>query len=150
MFSSELTIGRRFAVVLQPGDDVLPSIVEACRENGIEQGYIPVFLGAFRSVRLIGTSAPIEDDDAPLPDAVHVANVEGTGSGTIAFDPAGPIPHVHVAVGVKNYSASAYAGHLLSATVQYVTEIVIEEVLSPRFVKRPDPEARGLANLAFE
>lgn len=151
MFSSELVTGRRFAVVLQPGDDVMASLAAVCAEHGIEQGYLPVFLGAFTRVSLIGTCSPINDHDAPLPDSVHLEGVEGTGSGTIAFDPATAtvLSHVHVAVGVKAYSAHGYAGHLLAATVHYVTEIVIEEVLSPRFIRQPDAAAHGLANLAF-
>jgi len=151
MISAELTTGRRFAVVLQPGDDVLASIAAVCAEHGIEQGYLPVFLGAFTRVSIIGTCSPVDDHDAPLPDSVHLEGVEGTGSGTVAFDPAtgGVHVHVHVAVGVKAYSANGYAGHLLSATVHYVTEIVVEEVLSPRFIRSPDASAHGLANLAF-
>jgi predicted DNA-binding protein with PD1-like motif len=152
MISAEITTGRRFAVVLQPGDDVLASIAAICAEHRIEQGYLPVFLGAFTRVSLIGTCSVIDDHDAPLPDSVHLEGVEGTGSGTIAFDPAtGAVtPHVHVAVGVKAYSANGYAGHLLQATVHYVTELVIEEVLSPRFIRKPDAAAHGLANLSFD
>jgi len=151
MISAELTTGRRFAVVLQPGDDVFASLAAVCAEHGIEQGYLPVFLGAFTRAALIGTCSPIDDHDAPLPDAVHLEGVEGTGSGTIAFDPAtgGVLVHVHAALGVKAYAANGYAGHLLSATVHYVTEIVVEEVTSPRFIRTPDAAAHGLANLAF-
>ena len=151
MISTEIETGRHFAVVLQPGDDVLGSLAAVCAEHGIRQGYLPVFLGAFTRVSLIGTCSPIADHGAPLPDSVHLEGVEGTGSGTIAFDPStgGVLAHVHVAVGVKAYAANGYAGHLLAATVHYVTEIVIEEVLSPRLTRVPDAAAHGLANLAF-
>jgi predicted DNA-binding protein with PD1-like motif len=151
LITTEITTGRRFLLVLQPGDDVLGSLAAACAERGIEQAYLPVFLGAFTRVSLIGTCSPIADHDAPLPDSVHLEGVEGTGSGTIAWDRAtGSVtPHVHVAVGVKAYSANGYAGHLLSATVHYVVEIVLEEVLAPRLTRVPDPAASGLANLSF-
>jgi predicted DNA-binding protein with PD1-like motif len=151
VISTEITTGRRFALVLQPGDDVLGSLAAACSEHGIEQAYLPVFFGAFTRVALIGTCSPIADHDAPLPDSVHLEGVEGTGSGTIAWDSAtGTVtPHVHVAVGVKAYSANGYAGHLLSATVHYVVEIVLEEVLTPRLSRVPDASARGIPNLAF-
>lgn len=151
MFSAELTAGRRFALVLQPGDDVTESLTRFCRENGVEQGYLPVFLGAFSTLSLIGTCEPVDDEFEPMPKSVHLTNVEGIGSGTIAWDGDGArvLPHLHVAVGLKSYSATAYAGHLLAATVQYVTEIVVEEVVSPRFSRVPDPAARGIANLRF-
>jgi predicted DNA-binding protein with PD1-like motif len=149
VFSTEISVARQFAVVLQPGDDVLGCIAAVCAEQAIEQGYFPVFLGAFSRVSLIGTCGPVEDPDAPLREAVHLGNVEGTGSGTIAGGPSGVLAHVHVAVGLKSYSATGYAGHLLQATVQYVTEIVIVEVVSPRFERIPDPAAHNIANLAF-
>jgi predicted DNA-binding protein with PD1-like motif len=151
MFSTELVGGRRFAVVLQPGDDILGALAEACAAHGIQQGYLPVFLGAFTEVSLIGTCQPIEDEDAPLKDSVRVTNVEGTGSGTIAWDADSQSVqiHVHVAIGMKARSAEGYAGHLLGGTVHYVTEIVVEEVLAPRFLRRPDPAAHDIANLVF-
>ncbi len=151
MYSAELTTGRRFALVLQPGDDVTESLTRFCRENGVQQGYLAVFLGAFSTVSLIGTCEPVDDEFEPMPQSVHLTNVEGIGSGTIAWSAADELtlPHLHVAVGLKSYSATAYAGHLLAATVQYVTEIVVEEVISPRFRRVPDPAARGIPALSF-
>jgi predicted DNA-binding protein with PD1-like motif len=151
VISSEITAGRRFAVVLQPGDDVMGGILDACAEHGITQGYIPVFIGAFTDVSLIGTCAAILDHDAPLPDSSHLTGVEGAGSGTIAFnaETGATSIHLHVAVGVKAYAANGYAGHLIAATVHYVTEVIIEEVTAPRFERRADAAAHGLANLAF-
>lgn len=152
MISSELTPGRRIGVVLQPGDDVIPSIVAACGQHGIRQGYIPVFLGAFRSVRLIASDSPIADPEPPLPASVEVAYTEGTGSGSIVWNEATDAPHVHlhVAVGAKDAAGAAVAGHLLAATTHYVVELVIEEVLAPRFLRVADEAAHGLENLRFE
>jgi predicted DNA-binding protein with PD1-like motif len=150
MFSSEIATGRTVLVVLQPGDDILSSIVEACTAHGIAQGIIPVFLGAFSSVTIIGTHEEILDEDAPLPLSVGYRNTEGTGSGTLVSVDGIVVPHVHVSVGAKGEGAAAYAGHLLSGTVQYVAEIVIVEVLSPVLEKRVDAAARGLANLWFD
>lgn len=152
MFSTEITTGRRFAVVLQPGDDVMDSLGQFCRDNGVEQGYLPVFLGAFSALSIIGTCERVEDEFEPMPKAVDLSNVEGIGSGTIAWDADAErvLPHLHVAVGLKSYSATAYAGHLLSATVQYVTEVIVEEVTAPRFSRVPDPAARGIPNLSFQ
>jgi predicted DNA-binding protein with PD1-like motif len=152
MFSTELVGGRRIAVVLQPGDDILGALGEACAAHGIEQGYLPVFLGAFTEVSLIGTCLPVEDEDVPLKDSVLLTNVEGTGSGTIAWDAAATSVqiHLHVAIGMKSRAAAGYAGHLLGGTVHYVTEVVVEEVLAPRFARRPDPAAHDIPNLVLE
>ncbi|MET0590834.1 MAG: PPC domain-containing DNA-binding protein [Naasia sp.] len=149
MESRELLIGRRIAIILRPGDDVIPAIVAACLQHGVRQGTISTMLGAFRSVTLIGTHEPIADHDAPLPESVTITGVEGTGSGVIASSPDGPVPHIHVAVGEKADGARAYAGHLLGATAHYVVEIVVDEVLSPSLVRELDDRAHGLPTLAF-
>jgi predicted DNA-binding protein with PD1-like motif len=149
MESRETRLGRRILVLMRPGDDVLGSLVDACREHRIEQGIVTSLLGAFTSVTLIATHEPIADHDAPLGDSITVEGVEGTGAGTLASSAEGPVPHVHVAVGVKADGAVAYSGHLLAATAHYVVEATIDEVLHPPLVRRVDVAARGLATLAF-
>lgn len=149
MFAAELEVGRRFLVVLQPGDEVLDGLRAFCSQHGVDQAYLTTFLGAYTEATLIGTADPIADEDAPLPDSVVVRNSEGIGSGTVVTADGVCTPHVHVALGEKGDSAAAYAGHLLAGTVQYVTEIVVTEIVSPRLTRRSDPAARGLANIAL-
>lgn len=151
MQSAELTRGRRIGVVLHSGDEVLASIAAACIEHNVRQAVIPVFLGAFRSARFIASHGEIADQEIPLADSTEVEYVEGIGSGTISWNEstASHNVHVHVAVGVKDQAAAAYAGHLLSATTHYVAEIVIDEVLSPTMTRVPDAGSYGLNNLHF-
>ncbi len=149
MESRELVLGRRIAVILRPGDDVLPSIVQACRDHDVRQGIVSTFLGAFTSARVIGTRGEIADPDLPLADSVTVHGVEGVGSGTIAATEDGPVPHVHVSLGVKGEGAAAVTGHLVAATAHYIVEIVLDEVLSPALERTADPYAGGLPTLAF-
>jgi predicted DNA-binding protein with PD1-like motif len=149
--SAELTTGRRIGLVLSAGDDVIASIAAACVEHDIHQAVIPVFLGAFRSVRFIASDSPIADQEAPLKDSTEVAYVEGLGSGTITWNAITGTHHVHVhvAVGVKDSAAAGFAGHLLAATTHYVAEIVIDEIVSPEMHRVADPSAYGLENLRF-
>ncbi|MEA9985152.1 MULTISPECIES: PPC domain-containing DNA-binding protein [Subtercola] len=151
MLSAELVCGRRVAVVLQPGDDVIRSIVDACILHRIRQGYIAMFLGAFRSARLIATTNPATDPEPPLGAEVTVAYTEGTGSGSIVWnaDAGEPRVHLHVALGVKDEGGLAYAGHLLGAVTHYTAELVIDEVLAPTMVRVADEQAFGLENLVF-
>lgn len=149
MESRKITAGRRIAVLLRPGDDVIPSIVAACREHRVDQGVIVTLVGAFRTATLIGTTGPIEDAHAPLTESVTVEGVEGIGSGTIAATDDGPLPHIHLTAGVKGQGAAGYTGHLLAATAHYVVEVVIDEVLAPPLVRRVDEAAAGLPTLAF-
>jgi predicted DNA-binding protein with PD1-like motif len=151
MQSSEVTTGRRVAVVLEPGDEVLSCLAAACHAHGIRQGFVPVFSGAFRSVRFIAADTPVTDQEPPLPQEVTVTYSEGIGSGTILWDAeAGrATPHVHLAVGVKNAAAAGFAGHLLGAEAHYTVEVLVEEVVSPALLRVPDPRAWGIPTMRF-
>lgn len=149
-----LVTGRRLVLSLEPGDEVLTSIGEACRRNGFEQAIVVVLSGALRSARLIGTHHPEGDPELPLADAIEVRYVEGTGSGTVsrAVTDSGDevyTVHVHVALGEKGSGARAVAGHLLSATTHYVVEVVLDEVLSPRFGREASLATSGVPALTF-
>lgn len=151
MRAAELTVGRRFAVALDPGDEVLEALTKLCAEHDIRQATIPVFSGAFRSARFIAAHTPVDDQEPPLPQEVTVTYTEGIGSGTVMWDAdAGrAVPHLHVALGVKNTGATGYAGHLLGGEVHYTAEVVIEEVLSPALLRVSDPRAFNIPTLHF-
>ncbi|PRY68813.1 putative DNA-binding protein with PD1-like motif [Glaciihabitans tibetensis] len=151
MLSAELRIGRRIGIVLQPGDDVLQSISDACVAHDIRQGFIPVFVGAFRAARFIASHSPIDDQETPLKEVVDIAYAEGLGSGSVTWDAAAQRHqiHVHLVAGVKDAAAAGFAGHLLSATTHYVAEVVIDEVIDPQMVRVADPDAFGIENLRF-
>lgn len=120
MQSAELVSGRRIGVVLHSGDDVIGSIVEACVANGIRQGYIPVFRGAFRSVRLVASRLPIANQEVPIKDSIVVRYVEGIGSGSITWDERTDEPAIrlHAAVGAKDSMARGHVGFVLAATTR--------------------------------
>ncbi|MEV7972799.1 DUF296 domain-containing protein [Cellulomonas sp. NPDC089187] len=151
MRAAELTVGRRFAVALEPGDEVLTCLAALCAEQGIRQATIPVFSGAFRSARFIAAHTPVDDEEPPLPQEVTVTYTEGIGSGTVLWDEQTQTatPHLHVALGVKNTGATGYAGHLLGGEVHYTAEVVVEEVLSPTLLRVPDAAAFGIPTLHF-
>ncbi len=151
MRTQEVTAGRHLAVVLEPGDEVLGSVTRACQQHGIRQGFVPVFSGAFRTVRLIAAHTPVDDQEPPLPQEVAVTYTEGIGSGTVLWDETTgtPQPHLHLAAGVKNAAAAAFAGHVLSAETHYTVEIMIEEVVSPAMLRLPDARAHGIPTLHF-
>lgn len=146
--SALLTTGRQWMLVLEPGEELLEAITAWCVRTEVIQATVTLF-GAFRSVRLIATHAPLADQEPPLADAVDIAYVEGSGSGTVTTVDGSPRPHIHVAVGVKSQGAAAYAGHVLQAQVHYTVEVMVTEVISPTFVLRPDTQAFGLNSLHF-
>ncbi len=151
MHSSELTIGRTFAVTFEHGRDFYAELTTFCEENEVRQGYIPFFLAGFSEVELVGTCGKVEDENAPVWSSVYLRNVEAAGGGTIArdHDTGALSPHIHVAVGVKTSSAVAHTSHLLRATILFLTEMIVVEVVRPDLtrVKNPDLYNVGLLSL---
>jgi predicted DNA-binding protein with PD1-like motif len=131
--SAPLTLGRTFGVTFEHNEDFFEVLAEFCQENHVQQGYIPMFLAGFKEVQLVGTCEKLADPKAPVWSHVHLENAEAIGGGTIAFDPdKGKIlPHIHVAVGLKPHSAVGHTSHLLSARVQFLTEMLVIETIAP-------------------
>lgn len=142
MRSHELTLGRSFAVVFDHGDDFFTALADFCHDNGVRQGYIPGFIAGFSQVQIVGTCDKLDDPNAPVWTKVHLTNVEAFGGGTLAWDETNQqaAPHIHVAVGLKEHSATGHTSHLLGAQVQFLTEMLVIEVNDPPMhrVRQPD------------
>jgi predicted DNA-binding protein with PD1-like motif len=133
MRSRQVITGRTIVVVFEHGDDFFTALAESCRIHDIRQGYIPMFIAGLSSVDLVGTCQRLDNPNAPVWEAVQLANVEAVGAGTLAWDDTTDTvaPHIHAAVGLKAHSAAGHTSHLLAATVQFLTEMVIVEILDP-------------------
>jgi predicted DNA-binding protein with PD1-like motif len=151
MRSAELTIGRTFGVVFEPGEDFFPTLSEFCKVNDVQQGYIPMFLAAFAEVEIVGACDKLENPDAPVWSKVHLTNVEAVGGGTIAYDANRHeiMPHVHTTIGEKARSATAYTSHLLAARVQFLVEMILVEVTSPEMTRRTSQDMFNVPILRF-
>lgn len=73
------------------------------------------------------------------------------GGGTIAFDhiEGRILPHMHVAVGLKDHSAAGRTSHLLSAKIQFLAGMVLVEVVAPVMTRRRDPRLYDVPLLQF-
>lgn len=151
MRSHELTLGRSFAVAFDHGEDFFATLAHFCRENGIRQGFIPSFIAGFRDVTIVGTCQRLDNRDAPVWSSVHLTNVEVFGGGTLAYDPVDDrvAPHIHVAVGLKEHSATGHTSHLLDATVHFLTEMLVVEVVSPQMHRVRNPDLYDVPLLQF-
>ena len=131
--STSLTLGRAFGVTFDHGDDFYPALAEFCRVQNVRGGFIPSFIAGFSEVDVVGTCDRLDDPSAPVWSRVHLTNVEAFGGGTLAYDEqAGEVrPHIHVAVGLKEHSATGHTSHLLAARVQFLTEMLVLEVTDP-------------------
>lgn len=83
---------------------------------------------------------------------VQLANVEAMGCGTLAYQPDEDriLPHIHVSVGLKEHSATAHTSHLPTAKVQFLTEMLLVEVLDPPITRPRNPELYDVPLLTFE
>ncbi|MDF5759057.1 DUF296 domain-containing protein [Spongiactinospora sp. TRM90649] len=108
MHSHELALGRTFGVTFDHGEDFFTALGDFCRTNGVRQGYIPMFIAGLAAVDIVGTCEKLANPQAPVWSKVQLSNVEALGGGTIAHDPdtGGILPHIHIAVGLKEHSAT--------------------------------------------
>jgi hypothetical protein len=90
-------------------------------------------------------------DASPVWSTVELSNIEALGGGTTAWDDAtGTIsPHTHVTVGMKEHSATAHTSQLSAATVQFLTEMIIVEVVEPALNRRKQAELYDVPLLHF-
>ncbi|MFM9540084.1 MULTISPECIES: PPC domain-containing DNA-binding protein [Streptomyces] len=145
MRTTEITVGRQIMVVLEHGEDFYTGLAEACAKHNIRSGYIPSFVGGFRTAKLVGDCKPLENPDAPLWEEVEVEHLEALGGGTLAWNTEDDqlAPHIHVAAGIKDASADGRVSHLLDATVQFICEVPIVEIIGateqPALTRGRDP-----------
>lgn len=149
MRSHDLTPGRMIGVVFDHGDDFFTALADACRAHDIKQGYIPMFIAGLSSAKIVGTCQRLDNPDAPVWTHVDLTNVEALGGGTIAWDDTNRkiLPHIHITAGLKEHSATAHTSHLLDATVQFLTEMLIIEIDSPAMRRLPNADLYDVPQL---
>ena len=131
--------GRRgFAVILDTGDEVLSSLGDFIRREGIKAASLTA-VGAFSDVVLRYFEWDKKDyRDIAVDEQVEVASLVGD----VAVDPKGaPTLHIHLVVGKRD--GSAMAGHLGRAHVRPTLEVIVDEAPA-HLQKAVDPET-GLA-----
>ncbi|MGW6202274.1 hypothetical protein ACWF9B_01275 [Streptomyces sp. NPDC055089] len=72
------------------------------------------------------------------------------GAGTLAWSPDTDslAPHLHVAVGRKDLNAVGSVSHLFWAEVQFIQEMMLQEVIAPLML-RPKCGPHGVPTLSF-
>lgn len=152
---AQVSTGRQFMLALDHGEDLLEGLTRFCTDRRIRAGYIPTFVGGLRAARLVGTCGPLADPEAPLWEEITVETLEALGGGTLAWDTEKDClaPHIHVAAGIKAKSAEGRVSHLLGATVQFICEIPIVEVVGdasgPTLTRQRSAELYGVPLLGF-
>jgi predicted DNA-binding protein with PD1-like motif len=126
---------KTVALVFETGEQVNEQILEFAREHEIHAAQLSG-IGGFREVTL-GYFDWEAKDYKPLPIKEQVELVSLNGN--ITMDDGNPKLHAHVVIGKAD--GSAWAGHLLSATVRPTLELILVE--SPSYLRRVmDRESR--------
>jgi hypothetical protein len=129
----------------------MAALAGACDRYEVTQAFIPMFIAGFADAELVGTCNGLDKPEAPLWDTVRVEHVEALGGGTIARNAAtGRLhPHIHTATGLKGDGAAGRTSHLVGARVQFLTELLLIEVLGPEMVRLPDSDLFDVPLLHF-
>ena len=123
--------GRILLIHLTKGDDLVKSIIDACRENGIETGVVLSGIGSLRRYHYhyIKDTKDVPTDifevvEGPLElVALQGLIIEG-------------IPHLHGVV--SQAGTKTYSGHFEEegSEVQYLAEIAIQEIKGIKIGRR--------------
>ncbi len=100
-------------VRLDQGDEVIPSLTDAVKAEGIRSAAVISFVGALKGCRLILRKGLEKDIDT---------HVEAVGNGNISYFRGSPMVHLHVSVGSD---AGTWVGHLLRGVTDVFCEAVI-------------------------
>jgi len=103
-------------VRLDPGDEVISSLTEAAKAEGVHSAAILSFVGAIMGCRLILRKGL--EKEIPT-------HVEAVGNGNISCFKGSPMIHLHVSVGSD---AGTWVGHLLSGVTDVFCEAVLAEI----------------------
>ena len=125
---------RTFVLVFESGDEVMSSLLDFSRREGLAAAQI-TGIGAFREATLRYFDWDRKRyADIPVAEQVEVASLIGDIG---VDDKAGPALHIHVVLGRRD--GGAIAGHLKDAHVRPTLELTVTE--SPAHLcRRKDPE----------
>jgi predicted DNA-binding protein with PD1-like motif len=149
--SAELTIGRTFGVTMDHGDEFMATLSQFCAEQGIKYGYIPLFVGAFKHAKVVGTCRHAEAEAPMFDHYMDLDFVETVGAGTIGFDADNNrvTSHIHLSMGKRLHSADGVTSHLFEAEIQFLLEMIVVEVTAPAMTRPVSPELFNLNLLHF-
>lgn len=119
------SMGRVFTIRFDDGEDFLEGLKEIVLKESIESGWFQI-LGAVRQADVvIGPEEPVMP---PIPIWTKVAEVrEAIGTGSVYWDNAEPIIHLHAALG--NHGETLTACVRKNTKVYLILEVVLFEIL---------------------
>lgn len=131
-FTFEKT-GRTFVLRLEKGDLLREKIIELCALENVTEAVVLSGIAALDIVNIQMSNTkgfPIEYDVINLEEAIEL----GSLAGTIVNGE----PHIH---GVFGNGIHSWAGHVLDGCrILYLGEIVIQELIGPKLIRKPNED----------
>lgn len=146
--STETTQGRTIIARFKPNQDLITAINNLLIEKNIKAGYIPTLIGGLKSLRLATRQAGEDENHPAIVQSEFKEAFEYFGMGTIATVDDKPSIHIHLSGGKTG--GESVAGHLLSAEIVLLTEVVIVECVDIRMTRVQDPTVYNYPLLSFE
>lgn len=135
----EATTGRALVLSLDPGDDVLNAVAEACASARLANAYIASGIGTLDRCRLHYVSTVGYPPEERFPQWTDVPLELASMSGVVVEG----LPHLHATVSDR---AQAWAGHLEpGCRVLYLAEIVLVELTGADLHRTAD--GKGIVRL---
>ncbi|MFF0862764.1 PPC domain-containing DNA-binding protein [Nonomuraea sp. NPDC050227] len=130
---------QTYAVVLDPGDEVVESLTAWAADNGVRAARL-TGIGGFRQVTL-GFFDPeaLRYDPIPVDRQTEVLSL--IGDFAMPDDDVRPTLHAHAVVGLPD--GTTRGGHLLGGEVWPTLEVIVTQ--SPSYLRRRHDPATGLA-----
>ena len=129
--------GATYAVVFDPGDEVVAGLTAFAQDHGLEAGDFTA-LGAFSSA-LLGFFDVERKEFRPIPIEEQAEVL--TLVGNVTLEEGEPKVHAHAVLGLAD--GTTRGGHLLEARARPTLELILDE--SPAQLRRRYDAAVGLA-----
>ncbi|MEV3977548.1 PPC domain-containing DNA-binding protein [Nonomuraea sp. NPDC049758] len=130
---------QTYAVVLDPGDEVVESLTAWAADNGVRAARL-TGIGGFRQVTL-GFFDPEALRYVPIPVDRQTEVLSLIGDFAMPDDDVRPTLHAHAVVGLPD--GTTRGGHLLGGQVWPTLEVIVTQ--SPSYLRRRHDPATGLA-----
>ncbi len=133
----EFESGRAFVGRLPEEGDIVASLTEFCRQEGVDAGWISA-IGTVRQA-VLGYFDHEEGQYLRIPVERFMEIVSCQGNVSLKDG----VPFVHLHIVLSGLDGQTVAGHLFESTV-FVGEFYLQEVDGPALERRPDARS-GLA-----
>ena len=126
--------GNTYVVKLKNHSEIVDAFSDFVKENKITAGTISG-LGAVSSATLRAFNPSTKQyEDKTFDEQMEISNLVGN----ISTKDGKPYLHLHITLGTMNYNA--YAGHLLSATINGAGEFVVVKIPHAKIERTADSE----------